>query len=166
MARADVSGWAHVGAGISGYTNETSDGLLTSPTMTIDMGAGTADGGPFVIGGLFRMQPVFHEGLDLALLARIATRGFQSEMFGLAFDVGGYQQTYGFSSTGFIGQISLGLPLGLQLAANGSVGNHDVKSFGVTLGIDFARLTVHRAYGIETLPSPRPEKALRTATNK
>ena len=45
---------------------------------------------------------------------------------------------------------------GLQLGLGGGFGSNDTKFFGVTLGIDFARLTVFRTTGETWFPNPYP----------
>ncbi len=159
-ASADVSGWAHVGGGMIGWDGNGSSEFTFAPTMTIDMGVGSSDSEPFVFGGLFRFQPAFDHGIDLATMARFATRGFQTGMFGFALDAGGYVRTFGATSAGFIGEAVLGGPFGLQLAVMGAVGSSDGRAFGVTAGIDLARLLVHRDYLQNWWSNPRPEQAI------
>ncbi len=159
-ASADVSGWAHLGSGMIGWEGNGSKEWTFAPTMTIDMGVGSSDSGPFLFGGLFRFQPAFDHGVDLATMARFATSGFQTGMIGFALDAGGYLRTFGAQSAGFIGEAVLGGPFGLQLAVMGSVGSADGHAFGVTAGIDLARLLVHRDYLLNWWSNPRPEQAI------
>jgi len=162
-ARADVSGWTHFGAGVLSWQAENTDGFLISPVISLDVGLGTADDAPFIIGGMFHVQPVVENGADLALLVRFATRGFQCEWFGFAIDAGPYQRFWGAKSTGGMIQGSLGGPLGLQLSLLGQFGSGDAIAFGGTLGIDFARLTLHRRHLTDWWPSPRPGDSLQSA---
>lgn len=157
-ARADVSGWAQISGGMSAWQMGDDTELTLSPAMTIDMGAGTTDDDAFIVGGMFRVQPLFGEGVDLALLARLCSRGFQAGPLGFAVDAGPYQRFWGEGSTGVMGQASLGGPLGLTLSGQGMVGTSSARGFAVTLGIDLARLTVHRGDLLDWMPNHRPTK--------
>lgn len=159
-ARADVSGWAQVAGGGLGWRDANNDALGLNGMMTIDMGVGSSDQNALLGGGIFRIQPVFAHGVDLALLGRFCNRGFQSGWVGFALDAGVYQRTWGLKSTGFEGEAVLGGPFGLQLATMGMVGTDSAMGFGVTLGIDFARLTVHRTHLDKWWPNPHPERTL------
>ncbi|MBW2456581.1 MAG: hypothetical protein JRI68_18835, partial [Deltaproteobacteria bacterium] len=76
-AQADPSNsWIHLGGGVlvdkHGDVDDFGqdiDPRLTS-LMQIDLGVGTEAIGPVIFGGLFRIQPVFEHGADLALLGR------------------------------------------------------------------------------------------------
>lgn len=155
-AHAEATGWTHVSGGAMGWQMGPDASLTASPIMTIDAGVGTDPDAPFIFGGLFRVQPVFGEGVDLALYARAATEGFQKDWFGFALDLGAYQRWWGIESTGFSGQLTLGGPFGLQLAALGTAGSNDAFGFGGTLGIDLARLTVFRGHLKGWWPNPDP----------
>lgn len=156
VAQADVTGWAHVGGGTLGWRGGPDDELKASGLMTIDAGVGSSARDPFILGGYFRVMPVFGHGADLALLARFATQGFQTDYIGFAIDAGAYQRFWGTGSTGFIGQAVLGLPLGFQLAGIGMGGSGSHYGFGATLGIDLVRLTVERRHLLDWWPNPRP----------
>jgi hypothetical protein len=162
-ARADATAWAHIGGGAIGWKEGSVEDYEVAPIMPIDLGVGIDDRAPLGLGGVFRIQPVIGEGTDLALMARIATPGFQSSWFGLAVDLGGYHRFWANDSNGFIGQAIVGFPLGLQLAALGTVGSDDASGFGATLGLDFARLTVHRRHLLNWWPNPRPSDSIGTA---
>ena len=155
-ASADVSGWTHVGGGALGWKGGPDQDLTASAIMSIDAGLGTTPRAPFIFGGYFRVMPVFGEGVDLALLLRFATSSFQTDLFGFAFDAGAYQRFWGTESTGFIGQVVLGMPLGFQLAGIGMGGSGEAFGFGGTLGMDFIRLMVDRQHLLEWWPNPRP----------
>jgi hypothetical protein len=131
-----------------------------SGAMQIDVGVGTTPEAPFIAGGLFRLTPMFTSGVDMGLLARGATRGFQQGGFGVALDAGGYLRVWGPGSVGFQGGLTIGAPLGLTLALMGSVGSDSARSFGATLGIDFLRLTVYRKTMLEAWPNPLPSQEL------
>ena len=95
--------------------------------MIIDGGVGTSPDGRIIIGGLFRFQPVFNFnayniGVDLSVLARLCTHGFQTGDWGFAVDAGGLRQPWGSESVGFTGSISLGMPLGVTV-----IGDHPVR---------------------------------------
>lgn len=158
-ARADATAWTQVSGGGVGWQMGEDDDFSFSPMMAIDVGAGSDPNGLFILGGLFRVLPIFDGGADLALLARFATRGFQSDLFGFAFDAGVYQRFWGSGSTGFQGEAILGGPLGLQLSAIGSIGTGSARSVGFLLGIDFVRLTIGRGHLLEWWPNPSPAPA-------
>nr|PZN24876.1 MAG: hypothetical protein DIU78_11305 [Pseudomonadota bacterium] len=150
-ARADVSSWAYVGFGPALVEQDANRDELWS--LDISAGIGTPPG-PFVLGGLFRVQPYFGEGTDLALLVRGATRGFVQGGFGIAVDAGGYQRLWNGGSTGGTVALVLGAPWGITLNASGGIGTNDVRFGGVTLGLDFARLTVYRTHGTSWFLNP------------
>lgn len=159
-AQADPSGWLHFGSGVYGWSMQSLDEREYSPSLTIDVGVGSDSDAPFIVGGLFRLQPVIEYGTDVSWIVRGATRGFQSEWFGFAVDVGPYVRGWGDGSAGLSWQGLLGGPLGLQLAALGSYGSNEASAFGATLGIDLARLTVHRKHLFDWWPNPRPVEKL------
>jgi hypothetical protein len=163
-ATADAAGWFHSGGGVLAWkggpeTSETGADIQLSPALAFDLGVGTTESAPFIFGGYLKLQPVLGHGTDVALMARFATIGFQQDWVGFALDAGAYQRWWGPESTGFLGQAVLGLPLGLQLAAIGTVGNNDSFGFGGTLGLDLIRLTVSRQHLLEWWPNPRPVEA-------
>ncbi len=154
-AHADVSSWLFVGGGVSHLEQQ---GLAATwmPAMRMHLGLGTDPSHPFVLGGLFSLEPNFGHGSDLALLMRGATHGFVNGDFGLALDVGPYQRFWGEKSTGGEGTLWLGAPWGISLGVNASAGSHDAKGFGAILGVDFARLTIYRTTGTSWFPNPFP----------
>jgi hypothetical protein len=85
--------------------------------------------------------------MDLGLAARLSTRGFNQGDFGVALDLGGFQRWWGLESTGLSGSLVLGAPFGITLNTTGLSGSHDTRELVISLGIDFARLTVHRTTG-------------------
>jgi hypothetical protein len=112
-----------------------------------------------VAGGLFRVQPYFGEGTDLALLMRVATGGFVQGGFGVALDAGGYQRWWGEESSGGLGSVVLGAPWGITLSASAGVGTNDTRFASLTLGLDFARLTVYRTSGTNWFLNPHATDA-------
>lgn len=160
-ARADASSWVYIGGGAVALKQGTTiPDYAVSGAMQIDVGVGTTPEAPFIAGGLFRLTPMFTSGVDMGLLARGATRGFQQGGFGVALDAGGYLRVWGPGSVGFQGGLTIGAPLGLTLALMGSVGSDSARSFGATLGIDFLRLTVYRKTMLEAWPNPLPSQEL------
>ncbi len=158
-----ANGWLHLGGGALVTKHGADVDPELASTMLIDMGLGTEAHGPFIFGGLFRIQPVFEHGVDLALMARAATTSFQTSYIGFALDAGAYQRWWGLDSTGFIGQGVLGGPFGLQLSVMASVGTRDSWGVGTALGIDLARLTVHRDHLLDWWPNPKPSDGISAA---
>ncbi len=154
-ARADVSSWAFVGGGVS-RLSQNALSARTVGSMRVDFGLGSDPSHPFIVGGLFSLQPQFGYGSDVALSLRTATRGYVNGDFGLALDLGGYERFWGQGSAGGTGTLWLGAPWGLSLGAGASVGSHDAHGFSAILGIDFARLTVYRNSGTSWFLNPFP----------
>lgn len=125
-------------------------------SMAFDLGVGTSPLDDVIVGGLFRVAPIVEEGTDLMVLARGATRGFQTGDFGFAIDLGGYLRTFGEPSPGggFVGSFVFGGPLGLQLALSGHAGTGEAFGGSATLGLDLLRLTVYRQSLLEWWPNP------------
>jgi hypothetical protein len=154
-SRADASAWVFTGAGAVGWKQGDAD-LVVDGALSLDVGVGTTPDAPFIFGGLARATPILGSGVDLALLARVATRGFQAGQLGLALDAGGYARFWGERSTGFTGALTLGAPLGISLSLQGSVGTGDAVAFGAVAGIDLLRLTVYRQALLPVWPNPFP----------
>jgi hypothetical protein len=148
-ATADVSSWVYTGFGLASFEGGESDRY----TLQLETGLGTPPSA-IVVGGLFRVQPYFGEGTDLALLARVATGGFVQGGFGVALDAGGYQRFWGEGSSGGLGSLVLGAPWGITLSATAGTGTNDARFASVTLGLDFARLTVYRTTGTNWFLNP------------
>jgi hypothetical protein len=153
-ARADVSSWVSVASGPT-YLD---DGVAPRSVASLQMNAGIGlpPSSSIVVGGLFDVTTHFGQGTDLGLLSRFATRGFVLGDWGLALDLGGYERFWGRGSAGGLGKLVIGAPWGLQLGLGGGIGSKDAKFFGVTLGVDFARLTVFRTVGENYFPNPYP----------
>ena len=153
-SHADVSSWVYAGFGPAYLENGDRDRY----TLQLESGIGTPPAA-VVAGALFRVQPYFGEGTDLALMARVATRGFVQGGFGLALDAGGYQRFWGAESTGGLGSLVVGLPWGINLSASGGIGTNDARFATLTLGLDFARLTVYRTHGTNWFSNPHATDA-------
>lgn len=154
-AHADVSSWVYVGAGPTAFKQEGFE-MKVAPALAIETGLGTTSSRPLVVGGMFKFQTLFGEGTDLAVALRVASQGFATGKWGLAIDAGPYQRFWGVGSTGGQAALVVGGPWGLTLSAGGGLGTNEGRHFGVTLGVDFARLTVHRLSGQNWFPNPRP----------
>ncbi|WP_437667358.1 hypothetical protein [Sorangium sp. So ce1182] len=154
-SRADTSAWTFFGAGAVGWKQGDSD-LVFDGALSFDIGVGTTPDAPIIVGGLMRATPILDSGIDLGLLARVATRGFQAGPLGLALDVGGYRRFWGPGSTGVAGALTLGGPLGISLSLQGSYGTDNAMSFGAVAGIDLLRLTVYRQSLLPLWPNPLP----------
>jgi len=160
-ARADVSSWLMVAPG-SSWTRQGDEDWQQQLALQIDTGLGTPPSGAIVVGGLFHFQTHFGSGTDLGLMFRTATHGFVNGDWGAAVDLGGYQRWWGVGSTGGMGQLVLGAPWGITLAAGAGSGSNDGRHFSAVLGVDLARLTVYRRTGSSwwknTFPAYRPEE--------
>jgi hypothetical protein len=156
-ARADASGWAFVGGGAVGWKQAQEPRYTTSGSLLVEGGVGTDPLAPVIVGGVFRFQPIMlHAGIDLSLLLRVATRGFQGGSWGVAVDLGGFARPWGFQSVGFAGSASIGLPLGFTLMGLGSAGIDHSFTFGAVAGIDLLRLTVYRRTLLDVWRNPSP----------
>jgi hypothetical protein len=164
-ARADVTGWIDAGGGMLAWSQPAEvDELTLSPLLAFDIGVGMQDTSPFIFGGLFRVQPLLGQGTDLAWLARFATESFQAGPLGFALDAGTYARFWGEGSAGFVGQAIFGAPLGLEVAALGTVGTNEAYGFGGLLLLDLARLTVHRRHLLDWWTNPRATDAMESAS--
>ncbi len=151
VSSAQATSWLYVGGGAGVVDDAARD---TRSLLQLDTGLGTSARHPLVAGGVFRVQGYFGEGADLALAGRLVTRGFVVGGFGLGVDAGVYQRWWGSGSTGFTGNLVIGAPWGLTLLGGASVGSGDQKIYFASLGIDLARLTVHRHHGLDWFANP------------
>ena len=154
-AQADVSSWVFVGGGAS-HLQQAELSARTVPSMRIHFGVGSDPSHPFVVGGLFSLEPHFGYGSDLSLSVRGATRGYVNGDFGIALDLGPYERFWGEHSVGGAGTFWLGAPWGIALGAGASLGSHEARSVSLILGVDFARLTVYRTSGTSWFMNPFP----------
>jgi hypothetical protein len=154
-ARADVSSWAFVGFGPTGFKQRGLE-LKMDPALSIEAGIGTTPARPIIVGGMFKFHTLFGDGTDLGLSLRVASQGFVTGRFGLALDAGAYRRNWGEGSSGGQAAVVLGGPWGLTLSLGGGLGTNDARHFSASLGVDFARLTVYRLSGESWFPNPRP----------
>jgi hypothetical protein len=152
-AHADPSAWVFAGGG-GMLWKQGENPLSPSGALSFDLGLGTTPDAPFIVGGLFRITPILGSGTDMAWLARVATRGFQSGVFGLALDAGAYARVWGTGSGGFTGSLTAGVPLGFSVSFQAMVGTGDTLGFGAIAGIDFLRLTLYRQTLLQWWPNP------------
>jgi hypothetical protein len=150
-ARAQATSWLYVGGGAAVLDRGDKE---SHAALQLDTGLGTSAKHPVVLGGMFRVQGYFGAGADLGVAARLVTRGFALGDFGFGIDAGVYQRWWGAGSTGFTGNLVLGAPWGLTLLGGASVGSGDERIYFVSLGIDLARLTVHRHAGLDWFSNP------------
>jgi hypothetical protein len=141
-ARADASSWFSVAGGVGAFSE---GGQRQLPgALQLELGLGSSPASAVVVGGVVKSLSYFGNGTDLAFTLRFASGGFARGGFGFAVDAGAYQRWWGEDSSGFLGALVLGAPLGLQLTGTTEQGTSDVQAYAVTLGIDFLRLTVYR----------------------
>jgi hypothetical protein len=150
-ARAQATSWLYVGGGAGVVDTGKRE---TRSALQVDTGLGTSARHALVVGGIFRAQGYFGAGLDLGAAARLVTRGFALGGFGAGIDAGMYQRLWGDQGLGFSGNLTLGAPWGLTLLGGASVGPEDQRIYYVSLGIDLARLTVHRHTGLDWFENP------------
>jgi hypothetical protein len=155
-ALADASAWVFVGGGALGWRQSESLSVNPAATMVVDVGAGTTPDASAIFGGLFRFQPIFPGGIDLSLLARFCTHGFQAGDWGVAVDAGGFLRPWGNLTTGFAGSVSLGMPLGFTLMLQTEAGIDHAVTFGAVAGIDLLRLTLYRQTLLNWWQNPSP----------
>ncbi len=154
-ARADVSSWLYVGGGAGLLADDGSSGRLV-PALQLETGMGTPPADSLIFGGVLQTRTYFGEGTDVALLARGATHSYANGDFGLALDVGPYFRWWGAGSNGVLVGVGLGAPWGITLSGIAGFGSYGATTFGATLGIDLARLTVYRRSGDAWWKNPFP----------
>lgn len=155
-ARADVASWMFVGAGWSRVQDTAVGEGSDYPAVLVDVGLGTSPAAPLVIGGVLHGSGHIGFGSDWGGALRLTTGGYSRGHWGLGLDVGA-QYRFG-ERPGAVGstRLLLGGPWGLGVSAGAAYGPEDVATFTVVLGVDFARLTVHRTSGTNWLPNPHP----------
>lgn len=151
-ASAQASSWLYVGGGAGRI--ERSDDDDTKSLIHVDTGLGTSSRRPIVVGGLLRLQGYIGGGADLGVLARLCTRSFVQGGFGVGLDAGAVQRWWGPNSTGFAGNLVVGAPWGITLVGGAMLGSNDQRTYFASLGLDLARLTVHRHTGLDWFANP------------
>jgi hypothetical protein len=154
VARAQATSWLYLGGGAGVIEPSDQDARDRFPLVQIDTGLGSSATHPIVAGGILRVKGYVGGGLDLGALARMTSKGYARGDFGLGLDVGLNQRLWGVKTTELTGDIVLGAPWGLTAVAGAEIGAHDRKGFFVSLGFDFARLTVHRNVGLTWFANP------------
>jgi len=151
-ASAQASSWLYVGGGAGRIERSDDDDSMS--LVHVDTGLGTSSRRPLVVGGLLRLQGYFGGGADLGVLARLCTKGFVQGDFGVGLDAGVHQRWWGPNSTGFAGNLVLGAPWGITLVGGAVLGSGDQRTYFASLGLDLARLTVHRHTGLDWFANP------------
>lgn len=155
-ARADVSSWVYVGGGLSRVDAGGTDDYAA---LALDSGLGTPATAPVVVGLGFHGTGHFGYGLDLGGALRIAMSSYARGNFGVGLDLGPQYRFGDDDGTRGAARLLLGAPWGVAATVGGSYGKDEVKTFTVTLGLDFARLTVHRETGLNWFPNPERSPA-------
>jgi hypothetical protein len=127
----------------------------------VDSGYGTPATSPFVVAGLFNLLVFAEHGADIGASIRLTHAGYVLGDFGAGLDLGFYQRFWGGNSTGGSARLVLGAPYGISLSAGAMLGTNDHRTFLATLGIDFARMTVHRTTGLNWWQNPHPPETAR-----
>lgn len=149
VALADVSSWVYVGGGAADLklSSLTTNSSVNPFALQLDAGFGTAPTGPLVVGFAVKSWTFLEHGTDLGLALRLTTPGYSLGDFGLALDLGATQRFWEETATLASTSLTFGLPWGVNLAATAGSDFGDNQSLVLTLGFDWARLTVHRAAG-------------------
>ncbi len=142
----------YVGGGMSHVdASETGD----FGALSIDTGIGTPATSSFVWGGVFHGAERFGHGLDLGGALRLAMGSYARGDFGLGLDLGSEYRFGDDNGVAGAARLVLGAPWGISASAGGSYGADEVKVLLFTVGLDFARLTVHRETGLNWFPNPQ-----------
>jgi hypothetical protein len=150
-AAAQATSWLYVGGGAGVVDSGERQARVA---LQVDAGVGTSARHALVAGGIFRAQGYFDAGVDLGGAARLVTRGFALGGFGGGIDAGVYQRFWGEGGPGVVGNLVLGAPWGVTLLGGASFGPGDERVYFVSLGLDMARLTVHRHTGLDWFSNP------------
>lgn len=178
---AQATSWLYAGGGISlaeeleenSPNSDESEQSATSrlksashSLLQLDVGLGVPANRAFVWGGLARMLVHGDAGVDLGFVVRGTTGEFARGGFGVGVDVGVLRRWWAHGSTAATASLVLGAPWGITASAGATfpIGGNELESqertLQISLGIDFARLTVHRTTGLNWFPNPLPAPAL------
>jgi hypothetical protein len=134
--------------------------------LDLDLGIGTLASRPLVLAGLFHFAPQFAVGADLGGALRLCTGSYARGEFGLALDLGAHHRFASIGGVAGSSRLVVGGPWGMFAGLTGSYGQNEVWTGTLAVGVDFARATVHRAHGEETLPSPLHQPMVPERTQK
>jgi hypothetical protein len=161
LAQADVSAWAYAGGGVSAVND--AKWTPNAPLLQLDVGIGTDPAMPVVGGFVFRSYTHFGNGTDLGLLARLTHAGYVNGAFGVALDVGAFQRWWGDKTgPGGLVSVNVALPWGVSLSTSAGLTKDGEHLAALSLGMDWARFTVHRSVGQNFWPNyslPLPSAA-------
>jgi hypothetical protein len=152
-AAAEPSTWFYAGAGPAELDFEPEERPVL---LQIETGLGTPAKHGIVLGGLFQLHTYLQHGADLGAAIRTTHANFVLGSWGAALDLGFYQRWWGGDSTGASARVVLGAPLGITASIGGTLGTGEHRTLSATLGIDFARLTVHRTTLLNWWSNPFP----------
>jgi hypothetical protein len=151
--RAEPSTWFYAGAGASELNFRPEE---TPVLLQFETGLGSPAKHGVVVGGLFQFHGYLANGADLGAALRLTHKSFVLGDWGMGLDLGFYQRWWGGDSTGGSARLVLGAPLGITASVGGTLGSNDHRVVSATLGIDFARLTVHRNSLLDWWSNPFP----------
>ncbi|HEY6726931.1 MAG TPA: hypothetical protein VI197_23020 [Polyangiaceae bacterium] len=152
-ARAEPSTWFYAGAGAADLNFRPEEYPML---IQLETGLGSPAKHGFVVGGLFQFHGYLANGSDLGAALRFTHASFVLGDWGAGLDLGFYQRWWGGNSTGGSGRLVLGAPLGITASIGGTMGSNDQRIVSATLGIDFARLSVHRSTLLDWWHNPFP----------
>jgi hypothetical protein len=160
-ARADVSSWFSLAPGVSvidqtavSQGTATPSGVVPSGLLDLDSGLGTHPGRPVVFGAIFHFAAQWAVGADLGGAMRFCSGSYARGDWGFGVDLGADYRVATFGGAAPFARVFVGAPYGLVLQLSGSYREGDVGTLSLSLGLDFARLSTHRSYWTEVLPSP------------
>lgn len=160
VVHADVSSWLALDAGANqfrpvGFHHDV------VPSLRLSTGMGTDPSHDWILGGVVRSETLIGSGTDLSFSLRLADHGFANGQWGFAVDAGPLARWWGDNRYGATTALTLGGPWGLQAGLQATFGEPNIQTYGCFLGIDLARLTIHRHsgenYWENTFPVNRPE---------
>jgi len=152
-ASAEPSTWFYAGAGAADLNFRPEE---TPMLIQLETGLGSPAKHGVVVGGLFQFHGYLANGIDLGGALRFTHKSFVLGGWGAGLDLGFYQRWWGGDSTGGSARLVLGAPLGITASIGGTLGSNDQHVISATLGIDFARLTVHRNSLLDWWNNPFP----------